>query len=267
MKRTWQVDDATAVHASFGTFFGGNVSVNGVQVHSGRRLLGKYDIAFALHDGRSATLSFDPLSIGKPAAQLRVEGRLLTETGAQPFQCRTCAATVEPFDRYCDHCGHLLPSAEQRVQALHVQEATNAIKVLAGLFALTAAIAYAVSRASAGVALSDLEGLDARAEYPVALEGITYTVGALRDHLLWEQWSALVINSILAAVMTGLAIWAKRAPLPAALVATATYAVVNVANAIRDPATIAQGLLLKLVIVIFLAKGIKAGLALRATHG
>lgn len=267
MKRTWQVDDATAVHASFGTFFPGIVSVNGVQVHSGPRRLGKYDIAFELHDGRSAKLSVNPLSIGKPDAQLRVEGRLLSETGAQPFQCKTCAATVEPFDRYCDRCGHALPSAEQRVQAQHVQEATNAIKVLAVLFALTAAIDYAVSRASAGVALSDLDGLDASAEYPIALDGITYTVGALRDHLLWEQWSPLVINLILAAVMTGLAIWGKRAPLPAVLVATATYAVVNVANAIRDPATIAQGLLLKLVIVLFLAKGIKAGLALRATHG
>lgn len=267
MKRTWQVDDATVVHASFGTLCRGIVSVNGVQVHNGRRRLGKYDIRFELQDGRSAELSLHPLSLGRPAAQLRVEGRLLSETGTQPFRCITCGATVEPFDRFCDHCGHALPSAEHRVQAQHVQEATNAIKVLAVLFAMTAAIDFAISRAKAGVALSDLKGLDARAEYPVALDGITYTVGALRDHLLWEQWSALVINLILAGVMTGLAIWGKRAALPAVLVATATYAVVNVANAIRDPATIAQGLLLKLVIVLFLAKGIKAGLALRATHG
>jgi hypothetical protein len=266
MKRTWQVDDATAVDASFGTFGRGTVSVNGVEVHNGRRLLGKYDIAFELHDGRSAKLSFNPLSIGKPAAQLRVEGRLLSETRAQPFHCAKCASIVESFDRYCDRCGHVLPNAEQRVQAQHVQEATNAIKVLAVLFAFTAAVDFAISRAKAGVALSDLEGLDAGADYPVPHGGIKYTVGALRDHLLWEQWSALVINLILVAVMTGLAIWGKRAPLPAVLVATATYAVVNVANAIRDPATIAQGLLLKLVIVLFLAKGIKAGLALRATH-
>jgi hypothetical protein len=262
MKRTWQVDDATAVHASFGTFFGGSVSVNGVQVHDARRRLGKYDIAFELHDGRSAKLSVNPLSIGKPAAQLRVEGRLLSESGAQPFRCRTCATVVEPFDRYCERCGHALPSAEQRVQARHVQEATNAIKVLAVLFALSAAIDYAL-RANAGTALSDMAGL----AYPVTVDGITYSVGALRDHLLWEHWSALVINSILAAVMTGLAIWGKRAPLAAVLCGTATYAVVNVANTIRDPATIAQGLLLKLVIVLLLAKGIKAGLALRATHG
>ena len=41
--------------------------------------------------------------------------------------------------------------------------------------------------------------------------------------------------------LAGLAIWGKRAPLQAVLVALATYVVVIVTNAMLDPKTIAQG--------------------------
>ena len=95
---------------------------------------------------------------------------------------------------------------------------------------------------------------------------MTYTVAALRDQVAWEPWSVLIVNLILGAVMVGLAIWSRRAPLPAVLVATATYAVVLVGNAIMDPTTIGQGLILKIVVIAVLAKGIKAALALRLAH-
>jgi len=96
-----------------------------------------------------------------------------------------------------------------------------------------------------------------------AINGRTYTVEELRKQLLWEPWGVLIVNLILAAIMLGLSIWARRAPLPAVLIATATYAVVIVAAAISDPATLGQGLLVKIVIIAFLVKGIKAALALR----
>lgn len=89
-------------------------------------------------------------------------------------------------------------------------------------------------------------------------------MGQLRAQLLWEPWGVLLINGILAAMMVALSLWGRRAPLPAVLVATATYAVVNVSSASADPMTIAQGLLLKLIMLGFLVKGIKAALALRS---
>lgn len=83
---------------------------------------------------------------------------------------------------------------------------------------------------------------------------------------MWELWGVLVVNLILAVVMLGLAIWGKREPLVAVLVATATYVVIIVTNAIIDPITIGQGLLLKIAIIALLVKGIKAGLALRTSN-
>jgi predicted nucleic acid-binding Zn ribbon protein len=265
VKRTWQVDDATVVEASFGALGQESVSVNGVEVHNRRNLLGKCEIVFDLGDGRPAVVSADRLALAR-VPELRVNGRMLIETGKDPVHCPACGITVKPNDRFCDGCGHALPSGEHRMHQRHVREATSVIKMLALLFSVMAPIMFLITKSKASAALSSLEGMNPEAAYPIPVDGVTYTVRALREQLLWEQWGVLIINLILAAVMTGLAIWGKRAPLPAVLVATATYAVVNVANAIVDPGTLGQGLLLKIIIIIFLAKGIKAALALRSTH-
>jgi hypothetical protein len=74
------------------------------------------------------------------------------------------------------------------------------------------------------------------------------------------------VNFILAAVMGALSLWARRSPLPAVLIATATYVVVIVANAIADPATLGQGWIVKIIVIAFLFKGIKAALALRTAN-
>ena len=47
---------------------------------------------------------------------------------------------------------------------------------------------------------------------------------------------------------------------------TATDAVVLAAGAINDPATLGQGLLMKIIIIAYLFKGIKAALALRSAN-
>ena len=85
----------------------------------------------------------------------------------------------------------------------------------------------------------------------------------MRKELAWEPWSILWINMILATMMIGLAIWARRSPLPAVLIATATYLVVIVASGIADPRSLGQGWIIKLIVIAFLVKGIKAALALR----
>jgi hypothetical protein len=80
-------------------------------------------------------------------------------------------------------------------------------------------------------------------------------------------WTLLGVNVILSVVMIALYLWGKRAPLAALLVATATYLVVIVLNGLADPRTLAQGMILKIVIVMILVNGIKAALALRSEDG
>ena len=71
---------------------------------------------------------------------------------------------------------------------------------------------------------------------------------------------------VLVAIMAILAVWAKKAPLAALVVATATYCVLIVTSAIVDPRTIAQGLILKIVVITLLVRGIKSALALRVSN-
>jgi hypothetical protein len=263
MKLTWEVDDATAVEAELGALGKEIIRVNGKEVHNGRRMSGRRDIDFYLSDGRTAQLSVHPQLIGQPIALLRVQGRPLAASGKKPETCGKCGAEVRPNDRFCDRCGNALPTFEDRAHEKQVKNATGAIKVLAALFAVFGVALFFISRAEAEKALSSLQGMAPDELFPVPVEGVTYTVGELRDQILWEPWGILITNLVLAAVMTGLAIWGRRAPLPAILVATATYLVVIVTNTIVDPTTIGQGIIMKIIIIAFLAKGIKAALALR----
>jgi hypothetical protein len=58
-------------------------------------------------------------------------------------------------------------------------------------------------------------------------------------------------------------VWARRAPLPAMVCALAIFVVVHVANAIIDPSTLYQGVIVNALAVAALVKGLKAALAAR----
>jgi hypothetical protein len=131
-------------------------------------------------------------------------------------------------------------------------------------FSIAGVIMFFLVRSQTSDALVKLAGMDATATIPI--QGVTYTVVQLRDQLRWEPWGVLITNAVLAAVMAALALWGKRSPLPAVVVATATYAVVIVVNAIVDAKTIGQGIILKVVVIGLFVKGIKAALALRAAN-
>ncbi len=263
MRLKWDVDDATVVEATFGAFGKQRVTVNGNEVVSRRRMRSKGDLPFALPDGRAATIGVAPQFFGQPNVDLRVDGRLCAATGKHPFKCAACRATTKSYDRFCDGCGAALPSAEQRGYERQVKEATGAMRMLAWLFSISGLFMYFLVASQASDGLASLADMDSTAELPI--EGVTYTVAQLREQLHWEPWGVLITNGVLAIAMAGLAIWGKRSPLPAVVVASATYAVVIVVNAIQDPTTIAQGVILKIIIIGFFVKGIKAALALRAT--
>jgi len=266
MKRKWEVDDSTTVEARYGGFGRKVVSVNGEQVHSSRSLRTKSDIAFTLPDGRPAEITVRPQFVGYPLVNLKVAGRLMIESGKKPLKCGACGADAKPYDRFCGACGQAMPSGEQHLQQKQVREAGNAIKLLAGMFLVFGTIMFFLARAQAAPVLARLEAMNPELIFPKPINGVMYTVAALHDQVAWEPWSVLIVNLILAAVMVGLVFWGRRAPLSAVLVATATYAVVLVGNAIMDPATIGQGLILKIIVIAVLAKGIKAALALRLAH-
>ena len=263
MDKVWEIDDANVVEAKFGAFGKKVVKLNGQEVHNGRKIE-KGQIPFALPDGRRAAISLKGQLVGGPEIDLRVDGHLVVETGKEPIKCAGCATVVKPYDRFCAKCGQAMPSGEHYQAKKHVKHATGAIKILAVLFLIFGILMFVVTKGQADATLAKLEGADPTATYDV--QGKTYTTEELRAALDWEPKGVLIVNLLLSAIMVLLAWWGRRAPLAAVLIATATYAVVIVANAIAEPATLGQGIIIKIIIIAFLIKGIKAALALRAAN-
>jgi hypothetical protein len=266
MKLRWDVDDNTLVEAKLGSFGRSKLTVNGKGIPGKLSLRKKNEIRFAMSDGRLSTVSVKPQFGTQPIVELRVDDRLMVETGKEPIKCSSCKAVVNPNDLYCEACGKSLPPPETYSRLKHVKQATGAITTLSVLFFIFGILMFFVTKSQDAALLAKLDGMDPAANFPKAINGVTYTVAALRERVVYEPWGALIVNFILAAIMGGLAFWGKRSPLPAVLVATATYLVVNVTNAILDPMTIGQGIYLKIFIIVFLVRGIKAALALRTEN-
>jgi putative Ca2+/H+ antiporter (TMEM165/GDT1 family) len=262
MVRTWEIDDATIVTAKVGAFGKKTISVNGQEVHSSR----DKTVAFALPGGRQGALSLKSNFIGAPDVDLTVNGKLAVETEKKnPIACPACKTAAKPYDQFCGKCGHAMPTAENYRAQKYVKQATGAIKVLAVLFLIFGVLMFFVIQTQADAALAKLQNMDPSETWQA--EGRTWNVGELRKQLEWEPWGVLIVNLILAAIMTLLALWGRRSPLPAVLIATATYVVVIVVNGIMEPSTLTQGLIVKIIIIAFLFRGIKAALAVRASNG
>lgn len=259
MKVTWEIDESTRVEAKYGAFGKATIWVNGREVSSGRN---KPQTEIQLDDGRRATLAFKAQFLSPPELRLTIGDHVYAPLGKGPMTCPSCNAAVRSFDRFCDGCGKPLPTAETRQHEKQVRDATNGLFWLAGMFVVFGAIMFFVSRGQSNEALASLAamGADERLE----IEGETFSVGELRDQISFEPYDVLITNAVLAIAMIGLGFWGRRAPLPAILVATAIYAMVIVTNAIIDPKSLGQGIFVKIIVIMFLVRGIKAALALRA---
>lgn len=266
MKRKWEIDENTVVETTFGAFGKKRFYVNGIEVNSWQKGKTKNEFLFSLADGRPLQIIYAQRFIGQPTIELRVVGQLMIENGKEAIKCRSCNKVAKPYDRFCTQCGQAMPDAKDHTHQKYVKEATGAIKALAVLYAIFGVVMFFISKSQSSDALIKLQGMSPESVFPTPINGVTYTVSALMHQILWESWSVLIVNFILAAVMGGLALWGRRAPLAAVLVATATYVVVNVTNGIIDPKSIGQGFYMKIIIIVLLVRGIKSALALRTVN-
>lgn len=264
-KLKWDVDENTVVEARLGFWGSKRILVNGTEVHRQRKLGATMTALFSLPDGRAAVVTAQKRFIGQPLIELTVDGGPVAMTGPKPLHCASCKATARTFDKFCPACGKAMPSASSRQHGLEVGSATSTIKWLAVLYLVFGAIMYYVVQAQVAGSLQQLSGM-APEEVLAPIDGVTYNAGQLRSLLEQEPRNVLIVNWILAAVMGGLAFWSRRAPLAAVIIALATFIVVNVGNALVNPATLAQGWILKLIVVVMLSRGISAALALRTAQ-
>jgi hypothetical protein len=76
----------------------------------------------------------------------------------------------------------------------------------------------------------------------------------------------LVIGLVVSALYIGLWKWSEHQPLGATATGLGIFVTLHLANAVVDPATIMQGIIVKIAILVLLIRGVRAGVVLRS-HG
>lgn len=258
MTYEWRVDAGTQIVLRNPPLMKRKVELNGQPVdgewHSKR-------FAFSLPDGRSAeiTLKADTLS---RTTELSLDGKLIPDIRYVPkdLRCPACKTEIQLLDEYCGKCGHNLGTPARFLHRHSVQGATSTIWFLAGLFAIFGFVMFFLTNESTQAALANLAQFEDQ-EILEPIDGVTYTAGELRSRVNWEHNGLLIVNLLLAAIMVVLAWWSKQRALPAILIATAIFVVVQVTSAIIDPKTLMQGIIIKAIVIAALVRGIKGAVS------
>jgi hypothetical protein len=125
------------------------------------------------------------------------------------------------------------------------RQAARWLGVLAILFAVCGVLFYVALKARAAAPLDQVD---------------PQTAARLRQELQRAPRMVLATQLALAAAMTALWLWARRSPLPAIASAFGLLVALQIGSAIIEPASLTRGLLLKLAVVLILAKALRAAL-------
>jgi hypothetical protein len=257
-KIEWRADTSTHIVLRNPPLLKRKVELNGERVdgewHSKR-------FEFTLQDGRSAEILLKADSLSR-TTELSIDGKLIPDTRYVPkdLRCPACKAEIQLLDEYCAKCGHSLGTPARFLHRQSVQGATSAIYFLAVLFAIFGIVMFYVMREPTQAALANLAQFEDQ-QILEPIDGVTYTAGELRARIVWEHRGVVVVNLILSALMLVLAWWSKSRPLPAILIATAIFVVVQVTGAIMDPKMLTQGIIVKALVIAALARGIKGAIS------
>ncbi|HTA76936.1 MAG TPA: zinc-ribbon domain-containing protein [bacterium] len=262
MKHIWKIDDQHQLEIKRAFFGSYKVYWNGELIPSKRtsKTL-SYTYSFNLPDGRSGELNRHPYTAD---LDLRIDGKVfLSEFQKKSMTCRKCAAALLPDAKFCEKCGAEVPNMDDQLRLLKLKKARTYIGVLSGLFLVSGIFLTATTYDTNQKTLDKFVSYKDSDMFPKPLNGKQYTFGELRQEIQTETWSPLIVNSVLSVIMLGLFFYSKRSPLVAFLAAGGIYAAVIVVNAVVDPKTIGQGLVMKIIIITLLVGAIRSALELR----
>lgn len=189
-----------------------------------------------------------------------------------PSRCPHCQYPIPPTDQFCPQCGKPFDSRARALsaaidaeiseaQGTPIKKAVGWMIALGVMFIVFGTAAGFIQRVEIEKARANLDSVASGMLVPV--NGEMVTVDKLRSMLDFEEWSTFATNYLLAVFMFGLAFWARRSPFPAMLTALCLYLAVIVLNAILEPVTLVQGLLVKALFFAAMIAGIKAALEAR----
>ena len=162
--------------------------------------------------------------------------------------CPHCTAANPPDARFCESCGKALPAsvaAQPRIVEDSQVASTTAGK------ALQAATLEKHSRRASSVLLV------------VAILQALFGAFVLPPRMFETHPVVFATVFGIAAIFFGLFLWARRNPLPAAIVGLVLFVSLHLLEAVVRPESLRQGLIVKLIIIIVLVKAVQAGVQYR----
>lgn len=170
--------------------------------------------------------------------------------------CPHCRAHYAAGAAFCESCGKALPSAVAsgpRVVSADAMSQTAAGQRIVGdelvkpqKKGATALLWVAILQTLVGPVMLLAQKAKMERENP----GTTFQI-------LPVAWVTIFGIAI---AFWALYFWARRSPLPAAIVGLVLFITLHVIDAIADPAQLATGWLLKIIVIVALAKAIEAGM-------
>lgn len=191
--------------------------------------------------------------------------------------CVNCEEVIRPTDEFCQGCGTQVTSVQkarllERLEVYDTRMATHmkqvrgarqAVITLAGLFTFSGVVMYFITKSEVDSTLLTLQPFPGDMDYPELINGKSLTIAEVRAMIERESLQVLALNLVLGAIMVGLWFWSKRAALSAIIAALAVFVTVHVANALVDPASLVQGLFIKIIGTVVLVRGVRAALEAR----
>lgn len=202
------------------------------------------------------------------------------------MNCPQCGAALEPSENFCAQCGNKLRTTPEDLKAMRARARLSAERgrasatmrkgrgwILAvSILTLIGGIAmYFLAKSKVEKDLRDAEGQlshltpEERDEVVRQNTGMTWQQVVAHDRGMVTQ--LLVVNTALAVIYFGLWIWAKRNVFAAALTALLIFITVVVVSALLEPASLLQGILIKILVVIGLSSAVSAGYRARKLSG
>ena len=174
-------------------------------------------------------------------------------TQTAEITCPHCGA-ANPSAAFCQSCGKALPSAMPSAPRV-----------------TTSATGFAATGAGRALQSDELHKQAKKAAGALLAVAVIQAVfGALIVFVLLPrdlpaETRGVVMVSVfgIAAVFFALYFWARRQPLPASIVGLILFVTIHLIDAVADPAALARGLIMKIIIIAILVNAIQAGVKYR----
>jgi cell division protein FtsW (lipid II flippase) len=151
-----------------------------------------------------------------------------------PQTCENCQANHENQQKFCSQCSFPIGGNEDEKRS----------------FRLTVS--------SRKRLFSDAQDKIKSAKTIIYVLAALFVVFGLIAGFAQDDFSTMVVNIVLSLVFLILAAWSKKNPFGAILTAFIIYITLHVTNAFIDPATIPQGIILKIFFIAAFVKGIRS---------